>query len=107
AGLELLNRALVHFGLPSTEVQSYVDGVRSSHYAPLTTGEMDPATVDRLRKSARTLAIAWHPLGPGSPMAGHTLEELRIRARTGASVVAVVRGEELVPSPHFEFVLAE
>lgn len=39
-------------------------------------------------------------VGPGSPIAGRTLAELNLRSRTGASVIAIVRGSErlLMPS---------
>ncbi|MGI5242862.1 cation:proton antiporter regulatory subunit [Dactylosporangium sp. CA-139066] len=36
---------------------------------------------------------------PGSPYDGRTLGETRARTRTGASIVAVVRGNEVVASP--------
>ncbi|MEU9735924.1 cation:proton antiporter regulatory subunit [Streptomyces sp. NPDC048002] len=35
----------------------------------------------------------------GTPFAGRPLGETRARTRTGASVVALVRGEEVIPSP--------
>jgi TrkA domain protein len=38
-------------------------------------------------------------VGPGSPFAGHALGDTRARTRTGASIVAVVRGEEVIASP--------
>ncbi|MET9395315.1 cation:proton antiporter regulatory subunit [Streptomyces sp. NPDC006624] len=36
---------------------------------------------------------------PGSPFAGRALGETRARTRTGASIVAVVRGEDVIASP--------
>ncbi|MBX7432618.1 cation:proton antiporter regulatory subunit [Mycobacterium sp. Y57] len=36
---------------------------------------------------------------PGSPYAGHALGDARVRTRTGASIVAIVREEEVLPSP--------
>ncbi|WP_229820901.1 MULTISPECIES: TrkA C-terminal domain-containing protein [Streptomyces] len=36
---------------------------------------------------------------PGSPFAGRPLGETRARTRTGASIVAVVRGEDVIASP--------
>ncbi|CAL9280383.1 MULTISPECIES: cation:proton antiporter regulatory subunit [Streptomyces] len=38
-------------------------------------------------------------VGPGSPCAGRPLGETRARTRTGASIVAVVRGEDVIASP--------
>jgi TrkA domain protein len=39
------------------------------------------------------------PVTEGSPFAGHALGEARIRTRSGASVVAIVREGQVVPSP--------
>ncbi|MDW4911339.1 cation:proton antiporter regulatory subunit [Streptomyces sp. ADMS] len=36
---------------------------------------------------------------PGSPFAGRALGDTRARTRTGASIVAVVRGEDVIASP--------
>ncbi|WP_099020769.1 cation:proton antiporter regulatory subunit [Mycolicibacterium palauense] len=36
---------------------------------------------------------------PGSPYASHPLGDARVRTRTGASIVAIVRDEEVLPSP--------
>ncbi|GGM24771.1 cation:proton antiporter regulatory subunit [Dactylosporangium sucinum] len=40
---------------------------------------------------------------PGSPYDGRTLGDTRARTRTGASVVAVVRGNEVIASPRPDF----
>lgn len=45
------------------------------------------------------------PLPYGSPFENRTLGETQARSRTGASVVAVVRGDEAIPSPSPDFVL--
>lgn len=45
------------------------------------------------------LAIDWLEVEPGSPCAGRTIGELRIRTRTGASVVAILRGDQPIPAP--------
>ncbi|MFV0494037.1 cation:proton antiporter regulatory subunit [Mycobacterium sp.] len=38
-------------------------------------------------------------VGPGSPFAGHPLGDTRARTRTGASIVAIVRGDDVLVSP--------
>lgn len=45
------------------------------------------------------LAIEWVPVGERSPFVGRTIAEGEFRTRTGASIVAVMRGEETVPAP--------
>ena len=45
------------------------------------------------------LVIEWIRIDDASSVAGSALAEAEIRARTGASVVAVVRGDDVVPAP--------
>ena len=45
------------------------------------------------------LVIEWVSLGEGSPAVGRTIGELEIRSRTGASVVAIVHGDDAEPAP--------
>jgi len=53
----------------------------------------------RLREQVEGIATEGIVLGPESPYVGRTLGDARIRSRTGASVVAVVRNGEVTPSP--------
>jgi TrkA domain protein len=67
-----------------------------------------PRVVERLAilsEQVSSLLTEQLPVLPGSPYAGRTLGETGARTRTGASVVAVLRSSELVPSPTptFEF----
>lgn len=52
-----------------------------------------------LTKEVPGLASATVDIPPGSPFAGSTLGATRARTRTGASVVAIVRGEHVIASP--------
>jgi TrkA domain protein len=51
----------------------------------------------------RTIGLEWVTIDEGSPLEGRTLGQSDIRARTGASVIAVLRGEESIPSPPPDF----
>jgi K+:H+ antiporter subunit KhtT len=59
----------------------------------------------RLREQVEMLAIESLPITPGSPFADRTLGDTAIRTRTGASLVAVLRGAEVFasPTPNFRF----
>lgn len=45
------------------------------------------------------IAIDWIPIRAGSAVAGSTIAEGQLRSRTGASVVAVLRGDTTVAAP--------
>lgn len=51
------------------------------------------------------LALDWLTVGGDSPAAGRTIGEGGYRDRTGASIVAVVRGRDTIPAPGPDFVL--
>lgn len=56
-----------------------------------------PTPVEALSSAlAGRVKIEWIRVGKG---AGRTIGELDIRRRTGASVIAIVRGEETIPNP--------
>ncbi|GAA5152609.1 cation:proton antiporter regulatory subunit [Pseudonocardia eucalypti] len=49
------------------------------------------------------VATAQFPITHGSPYAGRTLGDTAMRTRSGASVVAVLRGGTVLPSPRPDF----
>lgn len=61
--------------------------------------------LSRLREQVAGLATEGIAIEPGSPFVGRTLGDTAIRTRTGASVVAVVRGDDALasPTPDFRF----
>ena len=52
------------------------------------------------------VAIDWIPIKAESGHAGATIGDARLRTRTGSSVVAVIRGNETIPAPGPETMLA-
>ena len=65
-----------------------------------------PHLVEHIAAQHRDLAgIETHQLVvvPGSPFDGHTLGDTALRTRTGASIVAVLRGGTVHPSPRPDF----
>lgn len=58
-------------------------------------------------QAVQGLAIDWVPVDGTSACAGKTLRDTGANRSLGASVVAVIRGEETIPSPPEEFVLAD
>lgn len=51
------------------------------------------------------LVFEWVDVPPDSPVVGHTIGQERIRTRTGASVVAVLREAGPVPAPEPNFTI--
>lgn len=51
------------------------------------------------------LVFDWIDVDPQSPVVGKSIGRERIRTRTGASVVAVIRPSQAVPAPEPDFVI--
>lgn len=61
--------------------------------------------VSDLRHEVEGLSIEWVTMPESGGLSGHAIGEGAIRTLTGASVVAVIRGETSVPGPGPSFVL--
>jgi TrkA domain protein len=55
-----------------------------------------PKIVEELEMALGELAIEWVPVPPDSPAIGHTLAECAFRARTGITIIAILREPEPV-----------
>ena len=56
-----------------------------------------------LRQQVHGLVSEEIPIQPGTPYDGRPLGDTRARTRTGASIVAVIRGDEVIASPGPDF----
>lgn len=98
AGLELGRQALIHMGFGAGEVQRYSDGVRHELYAPIS-DPADDGHLAHLRRASKMIESDWIELPNHCSLLDHTIGELHVRGRTGASIVALVRGEEVFTNP--------
>jgi monovalent cation:H+ antiporter-2, CPA2 family len=119
AGLELSRQALTCFGVGAEEASDFADGIRRELYAPISAEDSESQDgadefLARLRKVSQAIEVEWVHLpevaGPGEDQPadggpagrnflGRTIGELGVRSETGASVLAVVRGEKVIPNP--------
>ncbi|HKH76589.1 MAG TPA: cation:proton antiporter [Rubrobacteraceae bacterium] len=106
AGLELGRQALIHLGFGAGEVQRYSDRVRGELYAPISGAGGEGDLLRRLRRASETIEADWVTIPQGGPLSNHNIGDLEVRSRTGASIVAVVRGEEVFANPGPDFALA-
>lgn len=104
-GLEVLRHTLLALGYPLLEVQQYADAVRHDQYDPAISTHEEHRVLDQLLRSVRGLEIAWVLVDNASPLAGQTLIEANIRAKTEASVIAILRDQQVIANPKSATVL--
>ncbi len=100
ASLEMTRQALLHFDMPATEIQQFADSIRQLLYAPLYDKHGSYQAVAQLQHAARLLPVNWMALSADSPLIGQTIESAEIRAKTGASIVAILLTDgKLITNP--------
>lgn len=58
-----------------------------------------PAVAESMDMVLGQLSVEWFRVHPASPLAGRTIQDTAIRKRTGASVIAIIRGGRSLPNP--------
>ncbi|MCQ3936244.1 MAG: hypothetical protein DPW18_04255 [Chloroflexi bacterium] len=76
-----------------------MDAVRRDHYDAQVNTEEEHRVLHDLIHAAQSIGIAWLTLLPGNPLVGQTLAEADLRARTGASIVAILRNNAVMANP--------
>ena len=96
-GLQVVRHTLLRLGFPLRQVHKYADAVRRESYDVAVTTQEEHRALAGLLEAAENLEITWVPVAGG--LDGRTLAEANLRAKTGASVVAMHRDGALVPAP--------
>lgn len=103
--LEIMRHALLGLGYSFERVQQYVDAVRrETYYSDELKGE-EILQLSHLLTSVGQLGLNWVAVSGESPLAGKALGDTKLRSRTGASAVAMIRGKEIVSNPEPEVIL--
>lgn len=63
--------------------------------------------LDQLLRTVRGMEIVWHTITADSQVLGQTLAEANLRAKVGASVIALVRDGHVTPNPKSNTVFNE
>ncbi len=98
-GLEVLRMTLLALGYPMLDVQQYTDAVRHDQYNTAVSSPEERRVLDQLLRTVRGMEIAWVTLSDASAVVDHTLVEARIRERTDASIIAILRDGQVIANP--------
>lgn len=59
----------------------------------------EPTPLHQAELVLKGLVLEWLTVSQDSPFANRTIADLQIRKRTGVSVIAIKRGEKIIPNP--------
>ena len=103
--LELTRRILVLNDISEARIQNYLDSVRASRYKPMLEDSPAFALAEKIRAFNGMIALQWTQVQPDSPLAGRSIEESQVRARTGMSIVGVIHKGRVDANPRPDTVL--
>jgi CPA2 family monovalent cation:H+ antiporter-2 len=98
-GLEIVRHTLLQLGFPLQEIYRYTDAVRRDHYDIHINTRDEHRLLHALLDAAGSIEIKWFRIHEGNMLIGRTLADANLRARTGASVVALLRAGQLIANP--------
>ena len=98
-GLEIMRHTLLALGFPLQEIIRYMDAVRRDHYDMQINTPEEHRLLHDLVHASKNIEVVWLRLLPANPLVGTTLASADLRARTGASVVAIIRDHRLIANP--------
>jgi len=98
-GVEIVRRTLLGLEFPAHDVQRYTDAVRREGLDAPPVGDDRARVLEDLARAVGNLEVVWLVVGPASPVAGLTVAASNVRTRTGASIVAIARGQDVVSNP--------
>jgi CPA2 family monovalent cation:H+ antiporter-2 len=100
AAIEMTRQALMYLNVPAQAVLQVASAIRKAQYGQSGDGQQSGiAMISHLGEVTRHLDFVWVGVPADSPVARHTLGELRIRSSTGAMVVGIIRDGDLVTNP--------
>lgn len=97
--IELTGRVLAMYGASASVIAREKEALRAGHYGPLRTPDRDPDQLPSFDELRGRLELDGVAVEEGSAAAGSTLRGLGLRERTGATVLAIDRGGELMVNP--------
>ena len=103
--IEIFARVLHRYQVPRNVIAEQIEKIRSGEYEALRRVELPLRTLPEKCELITDIDTETFLIDERSPAAGRSIKDLRVRSKTGATVIAVRRNEEVIPSPEPEFVL--
>lgn len=100
--VEIVSRVLTGYLVPRTEIEAFVAEIRRGNYEMWRTPVAPSSNLHDLEHALTDVEITSMRVQPGSTLDGQRLVDTDLRRMFGITVVAIRRGETLLPNPRGE-----
>jgi CPA2 family monovalent cation:H+ antiporter-2 len=97
--VEIVSRVLASYLVPRGEIEAFVSEIRAGGYEMWRSAAGGSASMLDLKHTLTDLEITTLRVDPGSPIDGQRLLDSDLRRVYGVTVIAIRRGDDLVPNP--------
>jgi CPA2 family monovalent cation:H+ antiporter-2 len=97
--IEIFARVLHQFQAPRNLIFELIEKIRKGSYEVLRKVDLPVKTLPEKCEVITEIDTETYLIKEDTVAAGRSLKDLRIRSETGATVIAIRRGEEVIPSP--------
>ena len=97
--IEIFSRVLLRYGVDRYTIESQIERIRRQGYEMLRSPSLQRVQMSNLNAALQSATTENIKLNENSPVIGKTLGDLNLRNQTGATLIAVVRGEETKIGP--------
>ncbi len=105
--VEIFSRVLHHYNVPRNVITDHIEEIRKNGYQALRSHKLPAKSFEEMRDRMSEIETEAYLVKIQSHIPGHTLRQLHLRARTGATVIAIERDGKLHPNPSADTVIKE
>jgi CPA2 family monovalent cation:H+ antiporter-2 len=98
--VEIFSRVLARYQIPRNEISNFIDIIREDGYKALR--HTDQSVLSPLFSGSRALSkvdVELYAITENSPALGRSIEEMKFRTLTGATIIAIERSKSMHTSP--------
>jgi CPA2 family monovalent cation:H+ antiporter-2 len=106
SAIEIFTLVLERFHVPRNVIRAQTRVLRGEGYRAMRSPRGSRDVSDEILEALEAGTTEIYRIGEAGRAVGRTLRDLDLRRRTGASVIAVVRGDKAFPNPSAEMALA-
>ncbi len=101
--IQILSRVLKHFHIPNSIILAQANTLRTESYGILRDVRFTEHAFDEINQILAQGTIDTFLIQSNSIASNKTLKEIDLRAKTGATVISVIRNNQFIPNPSGEF----
>jgi CPA2 family monovalent cation:H+ antiporter-2 len=99
ASLEIVRQTLLKLDFQITGIQNIIDEMRRTAYISNDNQGLNASLLTKLKDTPFLLETGWYEIKQDSIFEGKSIMDMKIREKTGVSVVGIMRDGKFIPNP--------